>query len=69
MHTIRKNGLFLSDQEIEMLERYNIHYEKYTNLMELVHDIDEVNEEVGSDELDQISTLLAEQNYYQNTRK
>lgn len=69
MHTIRKNGLFLSDEEIEILERYHISYQACSNPMQLVSMIDEVLDMEEIPELDQIAANIAEQSYYQNTKK
>lgn len=69
MHKIRENGLFLSDEEIELLDSFDIPYKSCTNIMQLVHMIDEVNEDLQYPELDQLASSLAEQNYYLNTNK
>lgn len=69
----RKNGLLLSDEQIEILRRHNINYENYNNLSSLIFKIEEYIEEVGNymeiTDIDELSKQLSEQNYYQNTNK
>lgn len=69
----RKNGLLLSDEQIEVLKRHNINYENYNNLSSLIFKIEEYIEEVGNymdiTDIDELSKQLSEQNYYQNTNK
>jgi len=69
----RKNGLLLSDEQIEILRRHNINYENYNNLSSLIFKIEEYIEEVGNymeiNDIDELSKQLSEQNYYQNTNK
>lgn len=70
---LRKNGLLLSDDQIEILKRHNINYENYNNLSSLIFKIEEYIEEVGNymdiTDIDELSKQLSEQNYYQNTNK
>jgi len=69
----RKNGLLLSDYQVEVLKRHNINYENYTNLSSLIFKIEEYIEEVENyidiTDIDDLSKELSEQNYYQNTNK
>ena len=69
----RKNGLLLSDEQIEVLKRHNINYENYNNLSSLIFKIEEYIEDVGNymdiTDIDELSKQLSEQNYYQNTNK
>lgn len=68
----RDNGLLLSDEHIEILERYGFDYKKYSSINELIYDLEEyLNEEGDSDssDLDWVSQDLAERNYYANTNK
>lgn len=69
MHKIRKNGLFLSDEQIEILSMYDIPYETCTTITQLIHQIDEAMEDEIIPELDEIASELAEQNYYHYTNK
>lgn len=69
----RKNGLLLSDKQIEVLKVHNINYEKYQTLSSLIFAIEEyINEVEGYmdiTDIDEISKELSEQNYYNNTNK
>ena len=65
----RSNGLYLSDNQIEVLRKYDIHYEKYTNLNSLIFEIEEILNEQELEDLEEVSSKLAELNYYNNTNK
>lgn len=65
----RSNGLYLSDNQIEILRKYDIHYEKYTNLNSLIFEIEEILNEQELEDLEEVSSKLAELNYYNNTNK
>ena len=70
MIKIRGNGIYLSDNQIEVLNRYNINYKKYNSLSSLIFEIEEIlNEEVDVDDLEDVSAKLSELNYYNNTEK
>ena len=69
MIKMRVNGIYLSDNDVEVLKKYNIDYKKYTSLSSLIFDIENIlNSELFSD-LEEISKKLAELNYYNNTNK
>lgn len=66
----RGNGIYLSDNDIEVLKRYDIDYSKYSSLNNLIFDIEEIlNYEIDIDDLDEVSRKLSELNYYNNTNK
>ena len=65
----RDNGLLLSDEHIEILERYGFDYKKYSSINELIYDLEEYLNETEVDELENILYSLAEFNYYNNTTK
>ena len=66
----RGNGIYLSDNDIEVLKRYDIDYSKYSSLNNLIFDIEEIlNYEVDINDLDEVSRKLSELNYYNNTNK
>ncbi len=70
MIKMRGNGIYLSDNQIEVLNRYNIDYKKYNSLSSLIFEIEEIlNEEVDVDDLEDVSDKLSELNYYNNTEK
>ena len=70
MIKMRGNGIYLSDNQIEVLKRYDIDYKKYISLNSLIFEIEEIlNEEVDASDLEEVSSRLSELNYYNNTEK
>ena len=70
MIKMRGNGIYLSDNQIEVLKRYDIDYKKYITLNSLIFEIEEIlNEEVDASDLEEVSSRLSELNYYNNTNK
>lgn len=70
MLKLKKNGIYLSDNDVEVLRRYNIDYNKYVSLSSLIFDIESIlNEDTDVDDLEEVSRRLAELNYYNNTNK
>ena len=70
MIKMRGNGIYLSDNQIEVLKRYDIDYKKYISLNSLIFEIEEIlNEEVDDSDLEEVSSRLSELNYYNNTNK
>ena len=65
----RKNGLMLSDNDIDILKRNGINYLEYNNLSELIFTICEALDEEASDELESLNMKLGEYNYYVYTEK
>lgn len=69
----RKNGLLLSDEQINILNNHNINYEQYQTLESLIFAIEDyINDVQGYmdiTDIDEVSRQLAEQNYYNNTNK
>ena len=65
----RDNGLLLSDDDIDILERNNINYLEYNNLKSLLFAITEVLDEEENPELEELSIKLGECNYYNYTNK
>ena len=70
MIKMRGNGIYLSDNQIEVLKRYDINYKKYSSLNSLIFEIEEIlNYETTARDLEEISLRLSELNYYNNTNK
>lgn len=63
------NNLLLTNEQIEILDKYNIEYKKCTSMNELLYYIDEYLNDEENDELERISLEIAETNYYMNTNK
>lgn len=70
MGKVRENGLVLSDEQVEILKRYEFDYRKYSNLSSLIYDIEYyLNECSDAEDLEWLSSSLSEINYYNNTNK
>ncbi len=69
----RKNGLLLSDEQIEILKNHNINYEQYQTLSSLIFAIEDyINDVQGYmdiTDIDELEKQLQEQQYYNNTDK
>lgn len=67
----RGNDIYLSNNQIRILERNKIDYKKYSSLASLIFDIEEyLNTALEIDEeLDDLLVDLSELNYYKNTNK
>ena len=65
----RKNGLMLSDNDIEILKRNDINYLEFSSLEALIFKIQESLEEIEDEELENLNMKLGEYNYYYYTNK
>lgn len=65
----RDNGLYLSDEMVEILEEYDIDYLKCKTLKELIRVVEESLEENDADALDNLLSILSERDYYENYKK
>lgn len=68
----RKNGLLLTDNQVETLERYNIDPGKCGSTSELLYVIDRVLDGADEDECPDLSNLadvLGERRYYEEVNK
>jgi len=61
------DNLYLTNKEIEVLDRYNIDY--HTSIEELMFNLDEILNENDYEDLEEVSNSIAEFNYYHNTKK
>ena len=61
--------LMLTNYQIEVLKRFDITPENYTNLASIIYDAETIYEETEDEELDVILSELQERNYYENTNK
>jgi len=64
------NNILLSNYEIEVLDKYNINYNKCNSLKEILFLIDKIlnNTENELSDLEEISISISDRDYYQNTR-
>lgn len=66
----RSNGILLSDEEVNILKKYNIDYERCISTDELIFEIEEyLNEDSDALDLENLSSRLAEYKYYYETNK
>ena len=68
----RKNGLLLTDNQVKILERYNIDPGKCGSTSELLYMIDEALDGMDEDEyadLNNIAEVLDERRYYEEINK
>lgn len=66
------NGLSLTNYEIDVLNRYDIDYKNCSSLKEilyLIEDFFNYDDVADYEELDSVSSSIAERDYYQNTNK
>lgn len=68
MKKINKN-LYLSQEQIDILETYNIDYKNITNLSELIRIVENAFDETNDDILDNLLDVLQERNYYEDYNK
>ena len=63
------NKLYLTNYQIEILNKYNIDYKSLGNLSSIIYVAEEILEEDDYEDLDEIIRELTERNYYENTNK
>ena len=63
------NNLYLTQNQIEILKKFNINYEICNSLRDLMLKIEDILDYDYDDELDNLLNTLAERNYYENTNK
>lgn len=62
-------NLILTDYQVEVLEKYNINYNDFNNLNELIYYLEDYLNNSSNEELELISDELSEFNYYNYTNK
>ena len=68
----RKNGLLLTDNQVNTLGRYNIDVAECKSMEELLYRINDIARGYDDDDYDELEYLaeqLQERNYYENTHK
>ena len=65
------NGILLTNREIDILNKYKINYKKCNSLKEILFEVEDIlnDMDIVDEELDYISSTIAERDYYQNTNK
>ncbi len=70
MHKEIKKGIYLSEYQLEVLNRYGIDPKKCSSIKEIIMLIDDILEdEEDADDLEQISKEISEFDYYANVNK
>lgn len=70
MHKEINKGLFLSDYQIEILNKYDIVVNKKTNVNDIIMQASEILDlDDDIDDLEQVIKEISEFNYYSNTNK
>lgn len=72
LHKLYKNDIYLNDNDIDVLKKYDFDVDKYSNVKSLILDIEEYldeNYDMEFDDLEQVADSLQEFNYYHNTDK
>lgn len=65
----RENGMLLSDYQVNVLNRNGIDYRNFSNIRELLFEIENCLDDYFDDELDLIGSQLSEYIYYYDTKK
>ena len=72
LHKLYGNDIYLSDNDLEKLKKYEFDINKYSNVKSLILDLSEyLEEEYDNDlsDLEQVLDSLSEFDYYHNTNK
>lgn len=64
----RENGMLLSDYQISVLKRNGINYNNFTNVRELLFEIEKYLDDEFDEDLDLVSSQLSEYIYYTDTK-
>lgn len=64
-----KNGIYLTGEQVDVLNSYNIDYSKCKSITELINLIERYKDDDNYDELDWVQSNLSEFNYYHNINK
>ena len=65
----RENSMLLSDYQVSILNRNGIDYKKFGNMRDLLFEIENCLDNDFDEELDIVSSQLAEYIYYTDTKK
>lgn len=72
LHKKYGNDIYISDNDLEILARYDFDINKYSNIKSLIFDITDYldeNIDLELDDLEEVVNSLSEFNYYHNTNK
>jgi hypothetical protein len=63
------NGLYLSQEQIDILKEYNIDYLSCKSLSDLIYKVEIAYDETDDDVLYNLLDVLSERDYYENYNK
>ena len=65
------NNIYISEEQKNILDKYNINVNNYSSLNELIYDIEEcLNDSFEAlEDLEWVSQTISEYNYYNNVNK
>lgn len=63
------NGIYLSDIQIQILNKYGFLYQNYSSIKSLIFDIEDYLNENYEEDLESVASSLSEFDYYHNTNK
>ena len=65
------NNIYISEEQKDILDKYDINVNNYSDISSLIYDIEDVlnNSVEILDDLEWVSSTIAEYNYYNNTNK
>ena len=65
------NNIYISEEQKDILDKYDINVNNYSDISSLIYDIEDIlnNSIEVLDDLEWVSSTIAEYNYYNNTNK
>ncbi len=65
------NNIYITEQQKNILDKYDINVNNYVDISRLIYDIEEIlnNSMQELDDLEWVSQSISEYNYYNNTNK
>lgn len=65
------NNIYISEEQKEILDKYDINVNNYSNIASLIYDIEDIlnNSMEALEDLEWVSENISEYNYYNNTNK
>ena len=69
MHKEIKKGIFLSEYQIEVLNKYDINVSEIVSINDLIYQIDEILQLDDYEDLELVANEISEFYYYANTNK
>ena len=63
----RENGMFLSNNQVKLLQKYHVNYNDYNDLSSLIFKLNELTED--DEELESLAMDIDEFNYYNYQNK